>query len=68
MKENSSKASCKGMGLGSFLTILFIILKLCHVIDWAWVWVLAPAWISAGLVVLILVFCLLMGIIAAMID
>ena len=33
----------------SFLTVLgliFIVLKLCGVIAWSWVWVLAPFWIS----------------------
>ena len=27
------------------LTAIFITLKLCGVIDWRWVWVLAPIWI-----------------------
>ena len=27
------------------LTLLFIALKLCSVIDWSWWWVLAPTWI-----------------------
>jgi hypothetical protein len=31
------------------LTIVFIILKLCKVIAWSWVWVLSPLWISVGL-------------------
>ena len=29
------------------LTVLFIALKLCGVITWPWIWVLAPLWISA---------------------
>lgn len=28
------------------LLLLFIGLKLSHIIDWSWVWVLAPLWIS----------------------
>lgn len=28
----------------SILGIVFIILKLCDVIAWSWVWVLAPFW------------------------
>ncbi|MFV0484366.1 MAG: hypothetical protein ACK5MG_09785 [Bacteroidales bacterium] len=38
-----------GKGLGSiigFLTLLFIGLKSTNVIDWSWVWVLSPLWIS----------------------
>lgn len=34
-----------GVGLGGLLGIAFIILKLCGVIAWPWVWVLAPIWI-----------------------
>ena len=30
----------------TLLTIAFIVLKLCNVINWPWVWVLAPMWIS----------------------
>lgn len=36
------------------LTIAFVVLKLCHVIDWSWWWVLSPIWISLGIAVLIL--------------
>ena len=37
------------------LTVLFIALKLCGVITWSWVWVLAPLWLcalAAGVVLL----------------
>jgi len=34
------------IGLPSVLTIVFTVLKLTEVIDWSWVWVLAPAWVS----------------------
>lgn len=50
-------------GFGSLLTILFIALKLCHVIDWAWVWVLAPLWISAAITVVIFVIAMIIAII-----
>ena len=41
----------------ALLTVLFIGLKLTGVIDWSWVWVLSPLWIStgAGITVLILI-------------
>ena len=35
-----------GLGLGSVLLVVFVILKLIGTIDWSWVWVLSPAWIS----------------------
>lgn len=38
-----------GVGFCGLLTIAFIVLKLCKVITWSWVWVLAPLWISWAL-------------------
>lgn len=45
-----------GIGFTGLLTIVFITLKLCGVITWSWLWVLSPIWISAALVLGILVF------------
>lgn len=42
-----STSSSGGIGFVGALTILFIALKLTHVIAWSWAWVLAPLWISA---------------------
>ncbi len=39
----------------SLLTLVFIVLKLCKVINWSWLWVLSPLWISLLLSLLILV-------------
>lgn len=47
-----------GMGLGGWLTVLFVGLKLTGFIDWSWLWVLAPAWISALLVLVVFVIAL----------
>jgi len=35
------------VGFAGLLTVAFIVLKLCKVIDWSWVWVVSPIWISA---------------------
>ena len=50
-----------GIGFPGLLTIVFIVLKLTHVIAWSWVWVLSPLWISLafGLVVALPIFCIL---------
>ena len=42
------KTEIKTVGFGFFdaFAILFIALKLCGVITWPWVWVLAPIWIQ----------------------
>ena len=37
------------MSFFGILTIVFIVLKLCNVIDWSWWWVLAPTWIPISL-------------------
>lgn len=33
-------------GFSTLLTIVFITLKLCNVINWSWVWVISPIWIT----------------------
>ena len=53
MKEKKTMNK-NGVGFCGLLTIAFIVLKLCGVIDWAWVWVLAPLWINLGLVLVII--------------
>lgn len=39
---SSSSNSSGGIGFFGLLTIVFITLKLTHVIDWSWWWVLSP--------------------------
>ena len=46
---SNSSSSSSGIGFAGLLTVLFIGLKLTHVIAWKWLWVLSPLWISAGL-------------------
>lgn len=43
---DNKKSSGGGIGFTGLLTIAFIVLKLTHVIDWSWWWVLSPVWIS----------------------
>ncbi|QBJ00253.1 membrane protein [Mycobacterium phage Pharaoh] len=50
------------MPLPIILFVVFLVLKLIHKIDWSWVWVTSPLWISAGLVGL---FYLVTGLFAA---
>ena len=55
-----------GMGLGGWLTVLFVGLKLTGHITWPWLWVLSPLWITAIFVLLVLaVAALIVGIAAA---
>ena len=43
-----------GVGFSSLLQIAFIVLKLCGIINWSWLWVLAPTWILAAILVFLL--------------
>ena len=52
-KESTSTTG--GIGFLGVLTIAFIVLKLCHVIEWSWWWVLSPIWIPLSVLVLILI-------------
>ena len=44
----------QGPGVLSILLVAFIVLKLCGVITWSWLWVLSPLWIPIALVLAIL--------------
>lgn len=50
----------QGPGVLSILLVAFIVLKLCGVITWSWLWVLSPLWIP---IVLFLVILLIVGVI-----
>ena len=40
------------------LTVTFVVLKLCKVIDWSWWWVLSPVWIPTILILIwVLIIC-----------
>jgi hypothetical protein len=62
--SSSSSTSSSGISFTGALTILFIGLKLTHVINWSWWWVLSPIWISLSLVLFILAVVLTVAIIA----
>ena len=50
------------------LGVAFVVLKLCEVIDWPWLWVLAPFWIplAAGLALILVLG--IVAIIARIVD
>ena len=57
--ENKGNAAGGGIGICGILFIVFLILKLCNVIQWSWWWVTAPLWIPAGIGLV----CLIVGLI-----
>lgn len=52
----SKTSNNSGIGFMSLLGLAFIILKLCHVIEWSWWWVTAPFW---GVVPFVLILVLI---------
>lgn len=59
--SDRSGSSSGGIGFGGALAILFIALKLTGVIEWSWVWVLSPIWISliVGVLAVFVIFWLM---------
>ena len=51
--DNNNKSVSGSIGFIDLLTIAFVVLKLCGVIEWSWLWVLSPIWISLLLVLII---------------
>jgi hypothetical protein len=62
--SSSSSRSSGGISFTGALTILFIGLKLGHVINWSWWWVLSPIWISALFVFSIILIVAVVAVIA----
>lgn len=56
MAKSNSTSVQVGPGGATLLTILFVILKVTGKIAWPWLWVFAPLWISAAVVLAILFF------------
>lgn len=52
----TSSESSTGIGLSECVGVVFIVLKLIGVIDWPWIWVLAPIWIPLAAALLIVAF------------
>ena len=50
------------IGFLGLLTLVFIVLKLTHYINWSWVWVLSPLWLGWVVVTAILFVLALIGI------
>ncbi len=59
MENDKTVVSSGGIGFSSALTLIFIVLKLVKVIDWKWIWVLSPLWISAGIGIIFLIILLI---------
>jgi len=45
----ANKTSSNGIGFGTVLFLVFLVLKLTGNIDWSWWWVTSPLWIPLAL-------------------
>lgn len=51
--NSHTTTTASGGGLTGVLQVAFIVLKLCHVINWPWFWVLFPTILGIGLLALV---------------
>jgi hypothetical protein len=51
-----SNSKSGGITLDMVLFIVFLVLKLTHVIDWSWWWVTSPLWIPLVIIIVLLIF------------
>lgn len=53
--KNNTNVTYTGVGFSGLLAIVFIVLKLTGFINWSWIWVLSPIWISwiIGIIIII---------------
>lgn len=55
----SSENNGSGIGFLGVLQIIFIVLKLCNVLQWSWWMVFIPAYISAGLTIILIMIAII---------
>jgi uncharacterized membrane protein (DUF485 family) len=55
MDNRNSGAAGSGITLSGLTFIVFLVLKLCNVINWSWWWVTAPLWMPVTIFVAVCV-------------
>jgi hypothetical protein len=54
--SGTTKSSGNGLGFGTVLFLIFLVLKLTGFIAWSWWWIFAPVWIPVAVIVLVAIF------------
>lgn len=57
--ENGTTTGMTGIGFFDLLGIAFIVLKIAGVINWSWLWVLAPIWIPLVIAVIVVLIAII---------
>jgi hypothetical protein len=55
----------QGLGLGTVLFLIFLVLKLTGHIGWSWWWVTCPLWIGLAILIAFLVIAGIVGLTAS---
>ena len=61
MNNERNNTTAGGIGFCGLLAVAFIVLKLTGVINWSWLWVLAPIWIPTAITLAIIVIVLVVA-------
>ena len=54
MADNKSSG---GVGFFGLLCVTFVVLRLCGVISWPWLWVLSPIWLPLAVSIIAIGIC-----------
>lgn len=50
------------ISLCNMMFIAFLVLKLCHVIEWSWWWVTAPLWMPVAIAIIVAILVVGIGV------
>ena len=67
MDNRKTGAAGSGISLSGLTFIVFLVLKLCGVIDWSWWWVTAPLWGPFALLIIGLFIYIMIAVIIALV-
>lgn len=68
MDNRNSGATGGGITLSGLTFLVFLVLKLCNVINWSWWWVTAPLWIPFTLFVAVCITVFVVGFVVGVIK
>ena len=55
MEREEQNTTASIISLPTLLTVAFVVLKLCKVIDWSWWWVISPTLFSVGIYIILFI-------------